>query len=221
MRYPNAAKGVSRIFSAEILNLIFGILITVSGVCALLTNYAEKAGTEVEKIPAFWIMTGSFLVGGVLKLISIIMNIVGISNASKDEENFKNALLFLVLGMIATAGSITVSVLVKESEMTTGILDSIAKLLEVFVYIFVVSGIVKLADRYNRGDISAAGTNVLKILILVNVIVLIAGFIVSVMGGQAASIVTAVLTIIAGILSVVQYIMYLSLLAKAKKMLQE
>ncbi len=224
MKYPNAAKGVKRIFTAEILGLISSILLVVGFILmipAVLVAKNGAEGMEGAAIGATVAMGVFVLIAGVLSIIAFIMNIVGINNASKDEENFKSALLFLVLGLVAKAASITIGRFVKDATVATGMLDTAANLLNIFVTIFVISGIVKLADRLNRGDISAKGTNVLKILIAVNVLSLIASFIASVMGGPVASGVTLALAIVSAVLSVVQYIMYLSLLSKAKKMLAE
>ena len=224
MKYPNAAKGVKRIFTAEILGLISSILLVVGFILmipAVLVAKNVAEGMEGAAIGATVAMGVFVLIAGVLSIIAFIMNIIGISNASKDEENFKSALLFLILGLVAKAASITIGRFVKDAAVATGMLDSASSLLNIFVTIFVISGIVKLADRLNRGDISAKGTNVLKILIAVNVLSLIASFVASVMGGPVASGVSLVLAIVSAVLSLVQYIMYLSLLGKAKKMLIE
>ncbi|WP_316608711.1 hypothetical protein [uncultured Ruminococcus sp.] len=224
MKFPNAAKGVKRIFTAEILGLISTILLIIGFVLlipAVLVAKNGAEGLEGAAIGATVAMGVFVLIAGVLSIIAFIMNIIGISNASKDEENFKSALLFLILGLVAKAASITIGRFVKDAAVATGMLDSASSLLNIFVTIFVISGIVKLADRLNRGDISAKGTNVLKILIAVNVLSLIASFVASVMGGPVASGVSLVLAIVSAVLSLVQYIMYLSLLGKAKKMLIE
>ena len=223
MKFPNAAKGVKRIFTAEILGLISTILLIIGFVLLIPALVAKNGaeGMEGAAIGATVAMGVFVLIAGVLSIIAFIMNIIGISNASKDEENFKSALLFLILGLVAKAASITIGRFVKDAAVATGMLDSASSLLNIFVTIFVISGIVKLADRLNRGDISAKGTNVLKILIAVNVLSLIASFVASVMGGPVASGVSLVLAIVSAVLSLVQYIMYLSLLGKAKKMLIE
>ena len=223
MKFPNAAKGVKRIFTAEILGLISTILLIIGFVLLIPALVAKNGaeGLEGAAIGATVAMGVFVLIAGVLSIIAFIMNIIGISNASKDEENFKSALLFLILGLVAKAASITIGRFVKDAAVATGMLDSASSLLNIFVTIFVISGIVKLADRLNRGDISAKGTNVLKILIAVNVLSLIASFVASVMGGPVASGVSLVLAIVSAVLSLVQYIMYLSLLGKAKKMLIE
>ena len=223
MKYPNAAKGVKRIFTAEILGLISTILLIIGFVLLIPALVAKNGaeGMEGAAIGATVAMGVFVLIAGVLSIIAFIMNIIGISNASKDEENFKSALLFLILGLVAKAASITIGRFVNDAAVATGMLDSASSLLNIFVTIFVISGIVKLADRLNRGDISAKGTNVLKILIAVNVLSLIASFVASVMGGPVASGVSLVLAIVSAVLSLVQYIMYLSLLGKAKKMLIE
>ena len=54
-----------------------------------------------------------------------------------------------------------------------------------------------------------------------NVLMLIANLVSSFMGGIAASVVSGVLLIVALVLEIVQYFLYLSFLNKAKKMLTD
>ena len=221
MKFPNAAKGVKRIFSAEILNLLANIFLTVAAVI-IAVSMLGAAGTAgdagiANSEDAMAVMGGGILIAGifalawlVLALIGFIMNIVGIVNASHDEVSFKSALLFLIIGIVSAG--------------LAGIFynnPTLSSLLTLFVYIFVIVGIVKMADQMNRGDVSARGSNVLKLVIVINILALIASLIASIMGGVTASVVASVLFVVALVLNIVQYFMYLSFLSKAKKMLAE
>ncbi len=223
MKFPNAAKGVKRIFTAEVLNLIATICLAVA---AVLIVVAVASGKFVSGRTSDALFGGSML-GAilfalawlVLTIIGFIMKLVGIINASKDEASFKSALVFLIVSIVA---SIVSSVLMMNNVNTAGnLLYTFAQLVEVFITIFVIAGGVKLADRLNRGDVGSKGTNVLKIIIVVNVLMLIANLVSSFMGGIAASVVSGVLLIVALVLEIVQYFLYLSFLNKAKKMLTD
>lgn len=228
MRFPNAAKGVKRIFSAEILNLLAKIFLAVAVVIVVI-GYAGAVGTAgnagIENSEAALdVMGGSILIAAifalawvVLGIIGFIMNIVGIVNASHDEPNFKSALLFLIVGIVTAI----LAGIFYNSGFVSSLLYSLSNLLNLFVYIFVIAGVVKLADQMNRGDVSAKGTNVLKLIIVINILALIASLISTFMGGMVASVTAGVLLLVGIVLSIIQYFMYLSFLSKAKKMLAE
>ena len=170
------------------------------------------------------VLGGGFLIAAVFALawfvlafIAFIMNLVGIINASHDEQNFKSALFFLIVGIVT---AILAGIFYNNGTVSS-LLYSLYSLINLFVYIFVIAGVVKLADQMNRGDVSAKGTNVLKLIIVINVLALISSLIATFMGGMVASGTAGVLLLVGIVLSIVQYFMYLSFLAKAKKMLAE
>lgn len=228
MRFPNAAKGVKKIFTAEILNLLSTFFLVVT-VALIVIGVAGAAGTAGDagienSQAAMEVLGGSILIAGifalvwfVLAFIAFIMNLVGIINASHDEQNFKSALIFLIVGIVT---AILAGIFYNNGTVSS-LLYSLHSLLNLFVYIFVIAGVVKLADQMNRGDVSARGTNVLKLIIVINVLALIASLISTFMGGPVASVTAGVLLLVGIVLGIVQYIMYLTFLAKAKKMLAE
>ncbi len=222
MRFPNAAKGVKRIFTAEILGLIAGIAMVIAyifGIVAVAAAFnANDQSAAMGSFASFGVMGILLIVALVLMIISFIMNIVGITNASKDEKSFSTALLFLVIGL---AASVIGSFLQNVNPTIYGLCTSLSQLMNLFVNIFVISGIIRLADQLNRGDISQKGANIFKLLIAIYIIMLIVSLIATFMGGLTASIVAGVLMLVSAILSVVKYFLYLSFLSKAKKMLAE
>ena len=221
MKFPNAAKGMKKIFTAEILILIAFACLLVGTILFLV----GIAGTEYQGDAAS-MMAGGGMIGAVIFFvafavlagISFILNLIGIINASRDEQNFKSALLFLFIGIVAViiSGFFTYT-----NPTVCSLLYSVFRLMEVFVVIFVISGGVKLADRLNNGAVSTKGTNVLKLIIVTKIIELIVSLIATFMGGMAASVTACILLIAAFVLSIIQYIMYLSFLSQAKKMLNK
>ncbi len=222
MKFPNAAKGVKKIFTAEILNLI-GTIVMVIAAIVVAIGAAGAAGAQTEEGIALALGGGMMValifiaVYMILAIIAYIMNLVGIINASKDETNFKSALIFLIVGIVTT---ILVAVF-RNNPVVYSMLLSLGNLMNVFVNIFVIAGGVKLADRLNRGDVSTKGTNVLKLIIVVAILSLIASLISSFMGGMVASVTAAVLFIVGLVLNIIKYFMYLSFLSQLKKALAE
>ncbi len=224
MRFPNAAKGVKNIFTAQILQLIgsgcavIGCIILISsGVTAVLTK-----GSDAGLVAALSQAAGAsiFLVAySILALIAFIMQIVGIVNAKKDEESFKSALICLIIGIVVP---IIGALFSRVSPVISSLCLSVGNLMGLFVTIFIISGIIKLADQLNRGDVSTKGSNILKMIIVIAGLSLILSIVSSFMMANTAIMVTAVILIVVSIvLSIIQYIMFLTLLSQAKKMLNE
>ena len=224
MKFPNAANGVKKIFTAEILSLISGICMFVMIVLLVVAPAAAKAvsgGADGAAAGAVASGAGTLVFGigsGVLAIIAFILNIVGISKASKDEESFRMALF-------AVIGGIILSVIGTAFNNVNGYVSSIMQALQVvadlLVLLYVIQGIRYLSLKLNRPDIDQKGQNLFKIIFIVLVLQFIARIVVIIFGGMAASITAAIIALIAVILSVIEYILYLAFLAKAKKMLAE
>ena len=216
MRFPNAAKGVSRIFLAEILALIASVVMFIATFMGILTFAANETGAANGVIGAGIGMLGFLTAAGFLGIISFILNIVGIVNASKDEESFRSALMCTVVGIIVSViGSIfSANVFVYD------ICGIISRLMSLIVTVLVILGIIRLADRLHNAAVSANGRMQLKLIVAIYCVSIIASIVVAFLGGQAASTVAGIVAIVSAVLSIVQYILYLIFLSKAKKMLE-
>lgn len=236
MKFPNAAKGVKKIFTAEVLMLIGLLAIFVAGIFALITLSASAEESAVGDFTAIGSMV-FLLVSFVLLIVAFILSIIGMVNASHDESSFKSALIFFIVCFVLSTVS---SLLGNVSMVAGGILSLIGSVVDIFVTIFIIAGIVRLADRLNRGDISVKGSKVLKLLVVIKVVVLIAtavagfmsGFSVSSIsfvtslvapseGGSSPSIAVGIILIVSQVLGLVQYFIYLPFLSQAKKMLNK
>lgn len=219
MRFPNAASGVKKIFTAEILALISEILLLIAGVLVVIALGAAQ--NNANDSLALGTLAGFAIFGfgaTVIAVIAFILKIVGISQASKDENSFKTAIICLIIGIV---GSLVYSIFQTSSPTVASIGNLIYQLMNLFVTIFVISGIIKLADQLNDGVVSAKGSTLLKLITVIYALTIIANIIVLILGGYSVSIVAAIIYLIALILTVVQYFMYLAYLSNAKKMLAE
>ena len=224
MKFPNAANGVKKIFTAEILSLIAGIcmfVMIVLLVVALAAANAVSGGSDGAAVGAVASGAGTLVFGigsGVLAIIAFILNIVGISKASKDEESFRMALYAVIGGIILTVIGTAFN---NVNGYVSSIMQALQVVADLLVLLYVIQGIRYLSLKLNRPDIDRKGQNLFKIIFVVLVLQFIARIVVIIFGGMAASITAAIIALIAVILSVIEYILYLAFLAKAKKMLAE
>ena len=217
MQFPNAHKGVSQIFTAEILTLIAGILGIIAAVSAAVAVAASEAEAGDAAIGGFALGAGGLaLVAGVLAIIGFILTILGITKASKDEATFKSALLWLILGIV---GGVVQSMGQSGDfvPLIGSLLSSLGSMLSTY---YVILGIIKLADRKRDAAVSAKGNRLIKIILAIYILALILTVVDGFAGGTDGGVVAGgVVGVISLILLIVAYVLYLTLLSQAKKML--
>ncbi len=235
MKFPNAARGVKKLFIAEILALIGGISTFVAAVFFLITltsggvtvDALTAEGADVEAtlngitggtIGGFLGTFISGLIAIVVTFVAFILRIVGVVQSKKDDENFGVALVFIIISVVCYILS---SAVFNFSSVVSSFANTVTDLMNVLATVFIVSGIIRLSDKLNNGEVAKKGVNILKLIVLINAFSLIGNLIVSFMGGinVSSSIASAVIAIVISVLTVVEYILYLSFLSKAKKML--
>ena len=205
MRFPNAYAGVKKIFSSEILSLISSILLAV---VAAVAAAGETGDLSSGKDGTIAIIAVAGLIALVVGLIALIFQLIGLNRASIDEPAFKTAFFFAIAMLIVTIIGGYIS-----TKNENSIVSDLPNLLNIFVFIFTVSGISNLARRMGREDMASFG---IKILIL-QIILTVLSFVLQVFKkGPIAD----VLSVIALLLTVIVYVIYLIYLARAKKMLQ-
>ena len=217
MKYPNAAKGVKRIFTAEILTLI-AALATICGVVLVLialgaATVGSENGAAAAGVGTLVLMAGA----AILALIAGILSLVGIINASKDEGAFKTALYAILLSIAAAV----VAGVLSSNATIQSICQSVQSVMGIVVTIYVIQGIINLAEKLGNAEVSQKGKKLMWIIVCIYVLSFIANIIVAIFGGMYASVIAGIIAIAALVLNVIGYIVYLSLLSKGKKMLAE
>ena len=215
MKFPNAFAGVKKIFTSEILSLIAAVAAFIAAILGFATIGAVAAESAVGAGASLIGLAIFGVASGILYIIAFILQIVGVSNAAKDEPAFKTALIFIIVGIVC---SLVSSFTQSNGSATTisSIFSTLQQVASLGVTVFIIQGIINLADKLNNGEVSAKGATIFKIIICIYCIIIVA-YIVSIFSAAIAGI----LTIIATVLSIVQYIVFLSFLAKAKKMLAD
>lgn len=217
MKFPNAAKGVKRIFTAEILKLVAAVVSIIGVALMIITLAAAESKAEGATIAAG---TGTVIllaVAAVLALIGGIMALIGIINASKDEGSFKVALFAIIISLCAAI----VGGIFSQNSTIQSICQIVQNLMSIFVTVFVIQGVSNLAEKVGNDNVAAQGKTLLTIIVAIYALSLIANIIVLIFGGMFVSVTAGVIAVIALVLNVIGYIVYLSLLSKGKKMLAE
>ena len=203
MKFPNAAKGVKKIFNAEIISLI-AALIGGAGLIPGLIGASQETGDSVGT--TLLAVSGALLiVSGIALLVAGIMNIIGFIQAAKDEEGIKRAVLCAVFSALF---AFVAAFFENQTGFLGGlgtVLSSIATVLNMLVALFMIGGLMNLSAKCNRPDILA-----LSILIR--------------FGAYTSSFGAGVINWLSGLsalFTVFIYVLELIYLAKAKKMLAE
>ena len=218
MQFPNAQKGVSQIYKAEILALIAGILAVIAAVLAIGAVAANEAEAGGEVVGGALIGAGGLaLVMGVLAIISFILMILGTKNAAKDEGDFSRALIWLLLGIV---GSIVVSAFSSSAVASTigTVIKDIGSLLST---IYVITGVLHLAERLQNPEEVTRGNKLIRMMLCIYVIVIVLEVIKLVAGNSdSGTVIAGVLAVVAAILMLVAYFIYLKFLSRARRMLE-
>ena len=214
MRFPNAYRGVKKIWLAEMLMLLAAIvgIIMVIVMAANGTMVGEDIViNEGVKTPiaVFGIVTA------VIALVAFILNLIGLINANNDDSAFRIALLVTILGVVASA----ISAIWSNNETLNKWMDTAITICSMFASYYVLTGIANLAEKMSDAATKALA---LKSRTLVEgsfCATALFKLIISIFKIQDGSTISTILAVIALLLELVSYILYLRALSKGKKML--
>ena len=220
--YPNAAKGVKRIFISEILSLIAEIGAIVAIITTLFSIATAASESEVDPVVGIFAsdayvgltVTGLVtIIAAVLAVIAFIMQLVGIVNASKDEGAFKISLFAVIASIVFTI----IGGFFPQTSIVSKIFSALTTLSQLFVTVFIIQGIINLAKKIGNSAVEKKGNTLLKIIACIYIISVIIYIVTGIIGG--APIIANVLSIGSSVLQIVAYLLFLSVLSNAKKML--
>lgn len=221
MSFPNAAKGIKRIYAAEVLKLFayFCLVITSVAASVVLASTEEGGTSGLSDSLSFGTFVLTVIVGiayAVLMIVAFIFNLTGYIKARSDNENFKTALVFLIVGIVFSVLSALVI-----NQGISSILYALSTLSDTLATIFVIAGVMQIAFQLGREDINQKGVTVLKLIIAVECITFVLSFISTFFRSDTTSLISLVLMVASLLISFIKYILYLSFLSKSKKMLAE
>lgn len=208
MEYSNARKGIKKIFTYEVIEIVIAllaILIAVLGIVSFDGNKALAGDKEAVGAGLVIIIAGIAIV--VLTIIGIIILIKGLKLAAMDErEHFKNAFyasLIVLVGSILIGLSSVVEFIGDYSKYINAAVSGTT----IFMFLSIVYGIKTIAEKIGRLDIAGLSIPIIAITIIVTCIAAIGRFVDN-----------DVMKVASEILTLISYVVYLVYLSKAKKM---
>ncbi len=214
MKFPNAAKGIKKLFTAEVLYLISVILIGLGTIFALVSQ--SKEGFSA-------VILSSVAVGGIIVIVALVLQIVGVIQASKDEASFKGVIYVTLFGIAVSVVASLLSALFRDNAILPSISNLVSSIVSVISTVLIILGICNLMNQIGKQDLVVKGGKVLRIVVWLAILSLIMRFINIFLprnfddAKPLAKVIVLCLCILAVILEIAEYVLYISLLSKASK----
>ncbi len=217
MKFPNAAKGISKIFTSEILALIAAIATGVASILAAVMYASAKtnstAGAAASGIGTLVLVLGA----SVLLVIALILKIVGVVQTSRDEDSFKMIIYLTIFTLIVAV----VAAIFSRVTFLNNIANAVSAIGSFVTTLLIILGIGNLGVQVGNDEVIDKCSSQFKLILGIGIVALLARFFCIFLPTVPAQGIVIALAVVALVLNVIQYILYLSLLSKAKKMLND
>lgn len=219
MTFPNAHKGVKKIFTAQIITLIGAAVLLLFTIISILAVAALRgnasASLSLGTITSLLIPIG----GTILVLVYFILVLVGIIQAKADEPTFMKALICLILYLVA---SLLATILTKYP-IVKNTLSAVGTVFDIATTFFIILGIRMLARKLDRPDIDHKGIVAFRFCIISGLLLIasdIVAMIAAKVPGTVLSSITSIVNPAALIMNLVASIIFLVFLNRAVRMLE-
>ena len=215
MRFQNAFRGIKKIWLAELLMLLAAVigivLIVVIAANSTLVGEEIVVNEDAVRTPAAILGIGTALIA----LVAFVLNLLGLINARKDDSAFSIALFVTLLGIVASV----ISSIWSGNQGLVKWMDTVLTICSLFASYYVLTGIANLAEQYPDEATKALALKSRTLLEGTFCATAIFKLIINIFKIQDGSTIYTILSIIALVLELVSYILYLRALSKGKKML--
>ena len=218
MKFPNAYKGIKKIHLAQLL-MILCTVVAIASLFVLAWNNVDLQNVTEEALAesgisntAAGIAGGLSLASGLIIILAFILELVGVINGVKDDDNFKSALFAIGIGIALN---------VLKSVLKSDFLDDWSSTgNNIFSYLadwYILSAIVSLAEKLNKNDVKELAKKT-RIILSGTYILSVVGNVFATLIGKSGTAVT-VIGAVALVAEVVSYLFFLRALSQGKKML--
>jgi len=217
MKFPNAAKGISKIFTSEILALIAAIATGVATILAAVMYASAKTNSTAGAAASGIGMLVLGLGASVLLVIALILQIVGVVQTSRDEDSFKMIIYLTIFTLIVAV----VAAIFSRVAFLYNIANAVSAIGGFVTTLLIILGIGNLGVQVGNDEVIDKCSSQFKLILGIGIVALLARFFCIFLPTIPAQGIVIALAVVALVLNVIQYILYLSLLSKAKKMLND
>lgn len=217
MKYPNAKKGIKKVYIAQIFALSATLFSSASWLLiSFSVDFIDDISFLLSPLGGANILL-AFLSSSLL-IITAVLSFLGYFQASKDEREFKRSMICILLfGVFTVIGSM----FKVPNGMISTILNSAGTIFEMFVMIYATSGIINLSEKCERPDLAKKGEVILRFFVISYIIYALTTIAIRIF--ELSTHLRFVLVIagaISFILSIIQIIVYMKYLSLTKKMLE-
>ena len=225
MTFPNAQKGVSKLFTSEILGIVAAVMMIIAlilGVGSLSSAATAQTESALDGAVAGGLGTLALTsIASILFVVAYILQIVGLGQSAKDDDGMKTA-FYCAIGLLIV--NIVASCLQGFNPTVSSILQILTTVLSLLVTIYTILGITRMAEKLNDTEVANSGAFLIKLITVVIVLQLICSIISSLNGGNFSvvtigTVIGTIMGIIVTVLQVVQFILLVRFLGKGKNML--
>ncbi len=219
MRYINTKNGIKKILAGQFFMVIAAVLLSGT---ALLISIIMNTSIETEDINLPILGTLGILSFGFVSVIatltSAVLCFLGYTRAAKDEPEFKKAVgCTIALGALTVFGSVFK---IPNGTLST-IFSSAGTIVEMFIIIFSLSGIVNISAGCDRTDMVDRGDRLLKIMIATYIISAMDALVIRIFElSSQARIISVLFGTVDLIISLIQYVLYILYLKQSVKMIE-
>lgn len=210
MKDSNVGKGLKKI----VIGQYFAIIATLFMVGASLLINIFKTNALLQDSDFFVALVTVSIISGFVffaaMIISVIFNFIGFYQASKDEAEFKKAMICaIIVGVFSLIGFVFQ---IPNGTVYT-IFSAASTIFEMFVMIFSISGLINICINQKRTDLAQKGDKLLKFLVITYIITSIDALIIRIFElSTQAKIVSVIFGVIDFILTIVQFVLYIKYL---------
>ena len=212
MKYPNAYSGMKKIYISEIIALIASIIMVICSV------FLMACYNDPDLIVETWIFSAAVLVVLGVFVFSYILQIIGIVRATKDEPAFRVSLIAIIAALVIT---VLECIFFEGNHVITFILEIASDVAQFFLVHYIIHGIMHISEHLGRDDISKKGKRIFTVIYIAIGFEIIVRIFEMIFGKELGEQLSMPFGIVANILKVVEYILFLSYIVKAKKLLKE
>ena len=216
MKFPSAQKGVYKLWIAALIGIVVAAFALAGSLFSGLAGDAE----DIKKIGV-----GVAGAGGIFGIVVLVLELVGLHQASQDDSSFHVSFMLIIFSLILNfVGGIVGAFnndVCKLIAKIIGVGSSVCTLLSL-EYIF--RGIISLSNQLGDENLVKEGRKLIVIIWIVFILSIVLSLLSTILGTNTADwvkIVVAILVIIAAAIDVAVEIITFLYYSKAKEMLKE
>lgn len=214
MTFLNAREGLNKIKNAEILAFVSGFIAIITAVIAVVTAINIKNGKAVQSSGYVGVGLLAIIIS-VLGIIAFILNLIGLSKASKDEPCFNKALTVTIVGIVLGVFNAVLSA----NPVSKGIFDALQAAVSIVIVNFVLRGIMNIAAKLDEEEMIQKGNVILQLLVGIRIAALVLNLVLSFLQVDSNVSLLILLLVVACITSAAEFI-YVKYLISAVEMVE-